>query len=285
MQCVADRACEPREVAPDGRARAPPASGRPASPTRTGRRASTPPARAPRTACARLRARACRRCELNATFRRRPTPSAIRRLAPGDAAGLPVRGEGPARLGRSRAVGRARGERALADRAAAASSASGWAPSCSASRRRSGATARGWAATRPSRTLASPRSSRRGRARSRWWWSSRTASWHVDEMFAALRAAGATLCTTELPPEGDEGAEADRTRTREPPIDPADGLVPVPAPATPRLRRRRARRVGGADRAVPRGRRRRLRVLPARPRRVTPASWRWSSESRFALAS
>jgi uncharacterized protein YecE (DUF72 family) len=33
-------------------------------------------------------------------------------------------------------------------------------------------------------------------------------SWHVDETFAALRATGATLCTTELPPEGDEGAEA-----------------------------------------------------------------------------
>lgn len=31
-------------------------------------------------------------------------------------------------------------------------------------------------------------------------------SWHIDETFAALRAAGATLCTTELPPEGDEGA-------------------------------------------------------------------------------
>jgi len=31
-------------------------------------------------------------------------------------------------------------------------------------------------------------------------------SWHVDETFAALRAAGATLCITELPPEGDEGA-------------------------------------------------------------------------------
>jgi uncharacterized protein YecE (DUF72 family) len=31
-------------------------------------------------------------------------------------------------------------------------------------------------------------------------------SWHVDETFAALRAAGATLCTTDLPPEGDEGA-------------------------------------------------------------------------------
>ena len=31
-------------------------------------------------------------------------------------------------------------------------------------------------------------------------------TWHVDETFAALRAAGAVLCTTELPPEGDEGA-------------------------------------------------------------------------------
>lgn len=31
-------------------------------------------------------------------------------------------------------------------------------------------------------------------------------SWHVDETFAALRRAGAVLCTTELPPEGDEGA-------------------------------------------------------------------------------
>ena len=33
-------------------------------------------------------------------------------------------------------------------------------------------------------------------------------SWHVDETFAAMRAVGATLCTTELPPEGDEGAIA-----------------------------------------------------------------------------
>ena len=31
-------------------------------------------------------------------------------------------------------------------------------------------------------------------------------SWHVDETFAALREADAVLCTTELPPEGDEGA-------------------------------------------------------------------------------
>jgi uncharacterized protein YecE (DUF72 family) len=31
-------------------------------------------------------------------------------------------------------------------------------------------------------------------------------SWHVDETFSTLRDAGATLCTTELPPEGDEGA-------------------------------------------------------------------------------
>lgn len=32
-------------------------------------------------------------------------------------------------------------------------------------------------------------------------------TWHVDETFAALRRVGAVLCTTELPPEGDEGAE------------------------------------------------------------------------------
>jgi uncharacterized protein YecE (DUF72 family) len=31
-------------------------------------------------------------------------------------------------------------------------------------------------------------------------------SWHVDETFAALRVARAVLCITELPPEGDEGA-------------------------------------------------------------------------------
>ena len=35
------------------------------------------------------------------------------------------------------------------------------------------------------------------------------ASWHVDETFEALRAVGAVLCTTELPPEGDEGAGGD----------------------------------------------------------------------------
>ena len=33
-------------------------------------------------------------------------------------------------------------------------------------------------------------------------------SWHVDETFAALRNVGAVLCTTDLPPEGDEGATA-----------------------------------------------------------------------------
>jgi uncharacterized protein YecE (DUF72 family) len=40
-------------------------------------------------------------------------------------------------------------------------------------------------------------------------------SWHVDETFAALRSAGATLCITELPPEGDEGAAG---HDPEPPI-------------------------------------------------------------------
>ncbi len=41
-------------------------------------------------------------------------------------------------------------------------------------------------------------------------------SWHVDETFAALRAVGATLCTTELPPEGDEGVSGGDA-AREPP--------------------------------------------------------------------
>jgi uncharacterized protein YecE (DUF72 family) len=34
-------------------------------------------------------------------------------------------------------------------------------------------------------------------------------TWHVDETFAALRKAGAVLCATELPPEGEDGAAAD----------------------------------------------------------------------------
>jgi uncharacterized protein YecE (DUF72 family) len=40
-------------------------------------------------------------------------------------------------------------------------------------------------------------------------------SWHVDETFAAMRRAGAVLCSTDLPPEGDEGAVADRNGDRE----------------------------------------------------------------------
>lgn len=43
-------------------------------------------------------------------------------------------------------------------------------------------------------------------------------SWHVDETFAALREASATLCTTELPPEGDEGAAGEAGTEREPPM-------------------------------------------------------------------
>ena len=45
-------------------------------------------------------------------------------------------------------------------------------------------------------------------------------TWHVDETFAALHAAGATLCTTELPPEGDEGASGspEPGTDREPPM-------------------------------------------------------------------
>jgi uncharacterized protein YecE (DUF72 family) len=53
-------------------------------------------------------------------------------------------------------------------------------------------------------------------------------SWHVDETFAAMRAAGATLCTTDLPPEGDEGASAGPG---------ADGSVAAADPQPPYIRR------------------------------------------------
>ena len=75
-------------------------------------------------------------------------------------------------------------------------------------------------------------------------------SWHVDETFAALADAGAALCTTELPEH------------ETPPDDPSDRVVPVPAPAAPRLQRSRAGRLGGSPRTVPGGGRRRLRLLP-----------------------
>jgi uncharacterized protein YecE (DUF72 family) len=54
------------------------------------------------------------------------------------------------------------------------------------------------------------------------------ASWHVDETFSALREAGAVLCVTELPPEGDEGATA----------HPSNGRgVPGTTPEPPTIRR------------------------------------------------
>ena len=53
-------------------------------------------------------------------------------------------------------------------------------------------------------------------------------SWHVDETFAALRAAGAVLCITELPPEGDEGATPEPGDVRGPaaPSEPLAGREP-----------------------------------------------------------
>ena len=63
----------------------------------------------------------------------------------------------------------------------------------------------GRAATPRSRTPGSRRCSRRGRATSRWSIELQDPSWHVDETFAALRRRR-VLCTTDLPPEGDEGA-------------------------------------------------------------------------------
>ena len=48
-------------------------------------------------------------------------------------------------------------------------------------------------------------------------------SWHVDETFSAMRAAGAVLCTTDLPPEGDEGATGSGST-----VDPGGAADPVP---------------------------------------------------------
>jgi uncharacterized protein YecE (DUF72 family) len=56
-------------------------------------------------------------------------------------------------------------------------------------------------------------------------------SWHVDETFAALRAAGAVLCITELPPEGDEGP------TPEPGDAGAGGVAQTAGPEPPIVRR------------------------------------------------
>ena len=68
-------------------------------------------------------------------------------------------------------------------------------------------------------------------------------TWHVDETFEALAAAGAALCATEQPDDEDA---AD---------DPADRTAPVPAAPTPRLLGGGARCVGrtGSSRSSPPG--------------------------------
>ena len=138
-----------------------------------------------------------------------------------DATGLPVRGQGAAR-GEHPGPVRGPGDgRPLADGDAARSSGHSWAPCCSASPGRSSAT------TRLARGLLAP-----GRGRSRWCVEAQHPSWDVDETFAALRAAGAVLCTTDLD---------DLPR---PPGHPANRAVPVPAPAAHHLRRCGARRLG-----------------------------------------
>ena len=62
-------------------------------------------------------------------------------------------------------------------------------------------------------------------------------SWHVDETFAALRAAGAVLCITELPPEGDEGATPEPGAGPERPGN-RRGLVGAPPQPQPPVVRR-----------------------------------------------
>ena len=104
-----------------------------------------------------------------------------------DAGRLPVHRQGPARRERPRALRRPGGVRALAHRDAARSSASGSAPCCSASRPRSRATTSGWRVS----SAAWPRSIPLVV-------EAQHPSWTADETFAALRAAGAVLCTTDL---------------------------------------------------------------------------------------
>jgi uncharacterized protein YecE (DUF72 family) len=62
-------------------------------------------------------------------------------------------------------------------------------------------------------------------------------TWHVDETFALLRAAGAVLCITELPPEGDEEARGEarggaRGGARAVPEDSTSPPVSARPPAT-----------------------------------------------------
>lgn len=52
-------------------------------------------------------------------------------------------------------------------------------------------------------------------------------SWHVDETFAGLRVKGAVLCTTDLPPEGDEGASPGAA------VAAPSGAAPSPATTDP----------------------------------------------------
>ena len=70
-------------------------------------------------------------------------------------------------------------------------------------------------------------------------------TWHVDETFSALREAGVVLCVTELPPEGDEGAgggaragaEAGTEPEPEPEPKREPKREPEPEPEPPMIRR------------------------------------------------
>ncbi len=55
-------------------------------------------------------------------------------------------------------------------------------------------------------------------------------SWHVDETFAAMRDTGAVLCTTDLPPEGDEGAGGKGVGREGATSDTASAIPDVPEP-------------------------------------------------------
>ncbi len=77
-------------------------------------------------------------------------------------------------------------------------------------------------------------------------------SWHVDETFAALRAAGRGPVR--------DGPRRHGRAARHPP----DGAVPLPAAPSQRVRRRRARRLGATAGALPRRRHGRLCRVPPR---------------------
>ena len=214
---------------------------RAASPTPAGRHGSTRPALQSARPAPPLRRRACPRSSSTTRSTRGRPPQKIAAWIAADAARVPVRDQGPARRERPGAVSATRRSPCRGSPSRCPGSASGWGPCCSGSTPRSAAT-----------TSGSPRLLAAWPAAIPLVLEAQHPSWHVDETFAALRAAGAVLCTTDLTTSGG------------PARHPAHRSVPVPPAPPDRVRRRGARRVGGPDRAVPGRRAGRVRPVPAR---------------------